>query len=455
MYIVKGFVTNAAFISNIPGIVSAIGELSTQGMTYSREKGTYDSGDTPGMVLTTFLSAEDGVKRRAENHEAQHALLISKFIYDRTLQDPGQVFSDELAQALTLEFNEKSGYYREATDFVVGPMIEVPGGYYGSNYMPEYVSWKRTGVPENRYKIWYVDQAFRSQYDEYEIIVVPALTNLGNFYQTAVQVEAALKLVTLPVMADRIQQAKGVNSPESIVRVDEYMYIDPLNSLHRLATNWGVLIYGIAGNNVDVIKDALQAYILANSTQTRAQWMQILPDIFKRTEFVLVPRWDRYAIPNLTLQAGIYSPVSELTESIAFLKQMVPAYTPAHINNNGQVFVNPYKSIAILAIGSIENRGSAYKLTDQFPDYIAVSSTSPDFSRMELLTQNWVRILMDMLIAAEMLTMFSDVPPGMTKIVRDDVLFLVKSYDNVNYLMAVKSNTDYGITGNVNVQLPA
>lgn len=437
MYIVKGFVTNAAFISNIPGIVSGIGELSTQAMTYSREKGSYEAPDASGLVLTTFLSAEDGVKRRAANDESHHALMVAKFIYGRTLQTPGAVFTDELRQALTVQFADS------AKDFTVGPMVEIAGGYSGSNYMPEYVSWTRTGVSENRYKTWYVDPAFRAQYDEFEIIVVPALVSLTGFYQTSVQIEADLKAMTLPVMTERIQAAKGENSPESIIRVEEYDYIDPLNPLHKVASNWGVLIYGIAGNNVDSIKDALQLYILSNSIQTRAWWMQILPDIFKRTEFVLAPRWDRYAIPNLTLQAGIYSPVSEPTESIAFLKRLVPAYAPPHIDNNGQVFVNPYKSISILAIGGIENRNNAYKLTDQFPDYIAVSSTSPDFSRMELLTQNWVRILMDMLLAAEVMTEFSDIPTGMTKIIRDGVLFLVKNYGNVNYLMAAKSNQIY------------
>jgi hypothetical protein len=202
-----------------------------------------------------------------------------------------------------------------------------------------------------------------------------------------------------------------------------------------------VLIYGAAGDNIDAIKDALVAYILANSTQTREQWTVILPDIFKRTEFVLIPRWDLYAIPNLTVQAGIHSPVSTLGEALAKAVAVIGSgYPSAHINSHAQLLGHPYKSLHMLAVGGPENRDNKWKITDVFADYIAVASTSLDFNRMSNATKGWALMLADLLLAAEVAEEFSSVPIGMSKTIRNGILYVVKSYQNIHFLMATKAS---------------
>ena len=45
-----------------------------------------------------------------------------------------------------------------------------------------------------------------------------------------------------------------------------------------------------------------------------------------------------------------------------------------------------------------------------------------------------------MLIAAESMDEYSDIPTGFSRVIRDDKLFLVFSMGNIHYLMVAKKN---------------
>lgn len=433
MYALKGFIAHSLMAVNVPDEVSKIGELSPQSATYSREKGYYGNAVAPNQMLVSFLSEQDNVKAEASADAVEHVHTVIKFIYDKILTGV-EIFADELLIALIEEFPAV------AENFACGPIVS---DSENRNYAPEWVSWtsKVPSIGANEIKMWLVDDAFATQYDEFEIIVVPPMTNLDDFFKTGAQVEALLKLRTISQTAEKIQQAKG-NKPETIVRIDQYDYVDPLNATHRVPSTWGILIYGAAGNNVDSIKDALVDYILANSTHTREQWTPILPDIFKRTEFILVPQWDQYALPNRETSAGIYSPFANLSGALAKIKSLVTDYPESHINNHGTAFGHPYKSLSILAIGGPENRDDMFRLSDVVPDWIAVASTSIDFNRQTQDTQNWALLLDQLLQQAETATRFSTLPFAMTKTTRNGILYVVASYDNIHYLVAAKSSID-------------
>jgi hypothetical protein len=435
MYAIKGFITHAQLANNNPGQNAYMGELSTQSLTYSREKGYYVSPAAPDLGLTTFLAARDGTKVRVSTPIANHVLAVAKHVYDKTLQTAQEVFADEVVMELIQQFQTT------ADSFTCGAIVTD-----GTYYIPQWVSWKMkasvdigSDLVENQVKIWFTDASFKFQYDEFEIVVVPPIDNLNEFFRTGAEVESLLTARSISEITARMQQAKN-DHPETVWRIEQYDYVDPLNALHRVPSTWGLLIYGIAGNNIDSIKDALVNYILANSTHTRNEWMKILPDIFRRTEFILVPMWDSYAIPNRTLQAGIYSPVASLAQSAQILKQMIAAYPASQIDRYATVMGHPYKSLSILAVGGPENRDSMFKITDFFSDYIAVSSTSQDFNRMSVNTKTWMENLSKMLLTTETMTDFSDIPLGMSKTIRNGILYLVYSYNNVHYLVAAKKN---------------
>lgn len=438
MYVLKGFITNALFSNNTKGVVAPFGEISTLSSTYAREKGLYKSTTSPDIGLVSFISSNNAVATTVSLAVSEHVIGIAKHIYDTNTAATGQVFADEMLLELLGTFASV------AESFECGEMINS-----GTLYIPEWVSWKNTSIStintsSNYIKIWFADNSFQYQYDEYEIIAIPPTDTLDDFFKIGSVVETMLTSKTPSESMLRIQNAKD-GYPDTIVRSESYDYVDPRNPSHKVSSTWSVLIYGANGNNIDAITEVLINYILAHSTHTRDEWILILPDLFRRTEFLIVPVWDKYAIPNRTLEAGIYSPTSNLKAALVTINKLGLTYTATHVGKYAGITAHPYKSLQMLSIGSPDNRNSWFQLTDVFADYIAVSSTSIDFNRMSQTTQNWANMLSTMLIIAETMSEFTNIPSsaaslGLTKTTRNGVLYLVARYDNINYLICAKKN---------------
>lgn len=432
MYVQKSFITNTTFANNTPGVVAQLGELSPDGFTYSREKGYYvERTRAPNLTVVTFISKDDDVSVVMPALISAQTLDVANFVYNQTLG--GQT---DILRTVLLE-NTLTNFAGKAAEFDCGVMVTD-----GVHALPEWMSWKSLADParpDNYIKIWFTDEAFRRQYDEFEIYVIPPFDALDNFFKPGSDVELLVKALKSSETMERIQAAKQ-SYPESVIRTQTYDYVDPLNPAHTVPTDWSVLIYGPAGDNIDSIKDALMNYIMAHTQHTLAEWTKIFPDIFKRTEFIIAPLYDQYAIPNRELATGIYSPQIDFATVVAKMKLYATQYPPAHIDTHLTMMGHPYRSLAILSIGSPDNRNEQYKLRQVFPDLIAVTSTSADFNRMSEITMEWAAMFAEMLYIAESMTEFASIPLGMMKVKRDGILYLAKSYRNINYLVVAKSN---------------
>lgn len=446
MYSSKSFCNVDALLSNVPGQNSSVGELSTYAQTFTRELGVYVDQARPGYTLMNFISSSDATGKAKMDFElVNQSIAISHLIINKGQTTTGEIFADELLNQLMTW-----GVDNDAIGFSLGQMRSHNGKWY-----PDFVKWKSELVAEdNENIVWFAIDGFISQYTDYEITVVSPVDNLDVFFTSGSNVENVISAITLPQTMDRVQAAKS-NNPETIVRSDIYDYIDPLNSAHKVPVNWPILIYGPAGNNIDAIKDAMVEYILANSSHTRAEWTAIFPDIFKRTEFIVAPHWHKYAIPNLTLQQGVYSPIVKPADILAYAKQIASEYAAAHVDAHAVSFGHPYRSLAVSTIGSSENRENLFELQQVFPDYIDVSTSSVEFQRMSPETQAWVLMISEMIIFAETMNEFSTVPVGMMKMKRGNMLFIVKTYGNIQYLVAAKRSVydllglDYDAPGGV------
>jgi hypothetical protein len=440
MYSLKGFISNDVFADNAPGAIATIGELSTQSSTYSLDKIYYTQETYPDLTFVSFLSQDPdrgavGVPANLVTQVMQVAAWV--FAQTQAVPNPGQIAASTILAGLLNQFQTS------AQNFTCGDMVTD-----GTYWVPEWLQWENTTDStygsiatgkDNLIKIWFVDASFKAEYDEYSIVVVPPMAHLDNFFTTSSNVQAELNAQTFVNTMTLIQAAKGDN-PESILDALSFDYIDPALSTNTIPTNWTVLIYGQAGNNIDAIANAIITYVLANSTHTQAEWTEILPDLFKRTEFTLIPMWDQYAIPNRNQVSGIYSPVANPSRALAMMTQVATSYPAAHINSNCCVQTYPYKSVALITCGSPNNKDSKFQIEHVFPDMLSVPSQSLDFARMATDTQNFVLLLGQMLAAAEGLTQYGNVPAGMTKLTRNNVLYLVATYDGINYLMVAKTN---------------
>lgn len=428
MNIIKGFAINRSFVNNTPGVVADIGELSARGFTFAKEPRVYSSQTYPTISFAHFPSkgSDVGYTAQIPDDQRDHLLRVANTIYTKTLSTTAIIAPGEFVEYLQAQMGSA------VADIKVGGSVQA-----GNRSIIEWIQWRNTAVTaSNLNKLWFANNSFLGQFDEYDITVVAPFEPVTQFFGNPTDVKALLTSATYEQQVASIDAARGKAS-ETYVWGKEYNYVNPVNTNDKTPAKFSCLIYGEAGNNIDLIKQAIVDYLLTNSTQTRDQWKQILPELFLRTEFLLFPQWSRMAIEHVVGgNNGVYSPIVDLTALLTRMRADSYQYTAAHVNANAQAFTFPYMSVAVGSVGHIENRDSKFKLTDWFPDYFYANNMQGDFNRMSKTTQNWVLMISEMMAIARDLTTASTVPAGFARVVRGTKLFLSKSYMDVQYLVA-------------------
>lgn len=433
MQIIKGFVTIGHLILNTPDQTALIGELSTWSRSYNREKGTYQDLLLPSYNLVAFKSTDTTTDTTTpvSQDQASQILEVVKACEDYAGNHIRPYDKIDYVNVLTVVFNNR------ISNIVIGDMVD-----NGTIEMPEWISWTSDEYDNNEIRIWLADRAFAAQYDEYEILVVSPLLNLDSFYDFYNIAVASLTNTNVEELLQRIEVVKD-NDPETYLRVMEFDYYNKDNLQQSTPTNWGVVIYGKAGDNIDIIKDTLVDYILTNSTHTAAEWTVIFPDIFKRTEFIVLPRWDKISIPNLTTISALYGSMLDPKEAHQFCLDNIPFYDQFWIEDNVTLMPFDFKALMLSVVNGQENVTGSQDITTLFSDYIPVSTSTLDFSRMSVNTRDWVLLLEKLLIAAEDADIYTALPEPLRKVVRDGDLYITAVYNNINYLVAARSNSVY------------
>lgn len=431
MYSSKSFCSVAAFASNEPGVVTPIGELTTYAETFTKELGLYHHTTLDGYDLLNFSSAADGVKKAVSQTVVDQAIGLVDLVVRTTLGTSGELYYDEILSQLKAQAETLS-----ANAVEMGPMVNA-----GAWWVPEWISWSdaTAGAADNTNKVWLGLEAFKAQYTDYEIVVVPPIDGLDQFFNPGSIVESLIQAITPTQMMDRAETAKN-GFPPTVTRTDPYEYRDPVNTARRFDVYWSVVIYGPAGNDPDIIRDALVNYILANSTHTRDEWATIFPDIFKRTEYIFAPFWDSYAAQQRVFDYGVYSPIADNTKCVDWLTTYADGYTPDQIKAVSQLMGFPYRSMQMAVVGHIENRDGKMKITDYYSDFINVGSESTDFGRMSIPTQQWAQVMMSLIVTAEALSDATDLPKGMYRVVRGTRTYVGQTHNRLLLLVLAKSN---------------
>jgi hypothetical protein len=433
MYELKAFSTIESLVSNAPGVVAPIGELSTYSATFSKDRKIYPSDSNSYITLHVFssiTSTTGAVNPPTDLVTLGHTIL--SWIYDRQMSSVVTETKQQFLNALTNAFTV------ECSGFVSGDLVNAVNG----KQFPQWISYSSRAytAEDNISTVWLSDQSFRQKYDNYEITVVPPITPVDSFFNSANSVLSAVNAVTHVDRFNLITTARA-DHPETVLVGVSFNWKDPINPANLINTNWTVLVYGSNGNDSDVIRAAIAEYLLDNSAHTEAEWRVVFPDIFKRTEFLFFPRWHNYAIENLVLQSGIYSPVTYATKEIDYLKDVLYDYTDAFIEEHTTLIPHPYKCLALNVIGGYDNREGLFDITQIYPDILNVSTTSVDYNRMTADTQGMLSHLNQMILIAESLTQYSDIPVGYRKVVRYGVLFVTARYMNIEFLVSSKLTT--------------
>lgn len=426
MYTLKGFVTINELIDNAVGVVSPVGELSQLSQTFSREIGYYPNSAGTLRLVSLFSQDENGLAPVPSTYSSKTLEILTWIhdqaqigLFDDTLQD----FLDSLTAQFTGEIEEVEA----------GEMVQAGAAWY-----PSWIRFKQLGTSDdNNIRVWFSDEDLGNQYDEYHIIVVPPIEPIDALQSDYVSVGTALDNVTPIDRSNNIQAAIG-DYPDTLSRALVYEWVDPNNPSNLIPTYWNVVIYGPAGNNQDIIKQTIADWILANSAKGLPDWEDLLPDIFKATEFIIAPFWNDYSIPNQTVKAGIYSPTIEVSDITAYLRWACSGWPVGHVDNAANIMATTYKSLAAVVAGGPDNRDGVIKFRTQFPDYAAIPTGNTDFNRISPTTQTFITLLSDLIVAAEEMTDVSDIPVGMDRLVRDGKTYCAASYDNILYLVLTK-----------------
>lgn len=454
-YFLKGFVSIGALASNVPNEVAPLGELSVRSQTFAKDRelfGTSGGNTTPSPIsLTVFTSKDaDGAAVPTDQAITDALTQFSKWAYE---QAEFGVFTSNPEVFRQQVLAEYTGMFYDVT---VGPMV-----HQGSIYLPEWVVMyfnpnivspplESPQFDRPRLKLWFSDAAFAVQYDDFKIeFIAPIETlDLDDFFTLAAVVKTKVEQRTIPELMLKVEMVTD-GQPSTVVKSIDFDYHDPLDITNLIKTTWTFVIWGAAGDNLDLIKEELIKWILDNSTHTQEEWAEIFPDIFTSTEFILIPMWNQYAVPNRTLEEGVFSPIVNAQNALTIARKLCVGskYTAPHIDTHMSIFGVPYKSIAVLACGGPENRNGKNRFEEQFMDYMAVPTTSIDFNRMGQITQQFIMLLNQMLLVAEDMTASSDVPIGTTRIKRqapngDIMTYLSASYRNVQYLVATRETVE-------------
>lgn len=443
MLLINSFGTIHPWVSNVKGVVAPVGEPSPKALTFSREIGTITKPAYDNITLLVMDSKRDGTYAPADIRATDRLLEISAYLYQQSIQG-------SLSEDLSFTTAMLSAQFGAVANFVaVGKMIST-----GSYWFPESLTISFRDLDEdNVVRIWYSDEAFRTQCDVYEILVIAPVDNVNLLHGQRAAVFSLLDSMTPDHYTTRIQQLTQDRSQTTLVS-RTFDWTDPVDPTITKVSYFTAIIYGGAGNNEDLIREAFINYLLNNSTHTREEWELIYPDLFKPLEFFITPIWDRYSLSNQLTYAGVYSPTLPLRDVLGYGNATFYQQPPAHIEEWLAVTGSIYKSLPFVSVGNWKNRRNLFGFEQLWPQYAAISTTSFDFNRMSPETQQFVMHLVEHLKHAEEITLTSDIPSGYTLIKRGDGYYLSKTFDNVVYLVWAKFN-QFPQIGDPDVPTPA
>lgn len=430
MHQIKGFYNVDGQTNNTPDTVAIFGELSSKSRTYGRDIKEYSNLASPKVKFTLFSSKSADVEIDISTQATDTILTIGNWIYDLKDAVTPNTTSSGLATMILNNFNT---FIQQVG---CGPII-----FDGIRRLPTWISYRLKGLSEEtEVKIWLNDNTFLNEYDEYIINIIPPFENIDQFFMPVQDLKELVASVTPISITDRINEVRGLY-PDTYLRAEATNYINPNNPTDQITVYWYASIHGKAGDDSNVIRQAIMKYISSNSNSAETEWKGIIPDLFNATAFYILPRWDKYAIPTRRTIPGIYSPVSGYKEVFDFMKQKLTGIvSTSHLENNLEITTHRYKSLTLGIVGGEDNRNNLAKLTNYFADYIGEETTNEDFNRQSELTKQWTNMITEMLYLAENYENNPNLPSSIRLVSRNGLSFLVRKLDNIEYYVALKSN---------------
>jgi hypothetical protein len=246
MKTIRAFLAKASYTNNVVGQINEFFELSPFALTFSKRKGEYQYINFPGDILHTFVTKDGDADYTLGVTELDE---VSSVVASAVDYMTSHLFPFDLTDLFNTVQADMAGRISQLQFGAIKVGLE--------HTLPEWIEWRSVTHVDLVVRVWLSNEAFENQYTEYEIVTVPPIDNLDRFFGHYGALASELGALTITDTIGRIQDFKG-GVPESYTRVYAFDYINPHRTPpSRLQVNWGVLVYGKNGDNIDAIKDAI------------------------------------------------------------------------------------------------------------------------------------------------------------------------------------------------------
>lgn len=440
MYDIKGFLVIPGLVDNRDGITAKFGELSEVSETFSRDRRQFNNASiAPNIALKTFRYVNNVGETINPSSDAvmRRLLILGQWLYGQydAAQIPTELQAAMFADSIRQEHN--------FTEVTLGTITQ---GVTTNKRLPTFVRVKFIEANvEYTAKIWISDEAFRKEYEHYQIFVIPPTPSITDLRLDSIGLNAVL--ATSNIANHLVNNLSSITTkyPQSAILKFDLPWHDLSNPDVTISTTWTVVTYGLSGTDVDHVKEAIRNYISDNSSES--QWNVIYPTLYSENEFVVVPLWDIVAAPEAGANPILFSPTPTPSKITQVANSRLPSgyaqqsgSLATFINTNLRVLPSSYRELGLLCVGSPNNTGNVADIKKIYPDYTGLPSTSADFSRMAANTRAFITKLHYALEVAYTADQSTMLPAEFTRAIRSGRLYVGFSLDGYQFLVQARAS---------------
>lgn len=436
---IKGFLVIPSLTDNRDGITAKFGELSEVSETFSRDRRHYsDAVKAPNVTIQTFrvTDAAGASINPAPAAVMNRLLILGQWLFAQ--YDAAQIPQNNQATLFADTIKQEHSF----SDVTVGTITQ---GASTNKRFPTFVRVKFTEANvEYAAKIWISDEAFRKEFEHYQIFAIPPTASLADLRLDAVALTTIFATANIAEhLIDNISSITTKYPQSAIVKYD-LLWHDLNDPESTMKTTWTIVTYGLGGTDVDAIKEAIRNYIAKNSSESR--WNIIYPSLYSENEFTIVPVWDSIAAPEAGANPVLFSPMITPEKTTALSRSHFPAgYSQTSgsqstfLNKNLRIMPSSYRELMLLALGNPNNSNNVSDIKMLFSDYTGLPSTNADFSRMEKNTRDFITKLHSALDVAYSAGQSTILPGEFTRAIRTGRLYVCFTLIGYQFMVQARS----------------
>ncbi len=419
-YVIKGFCVINAMTNNIIGDLSPIGELSDYSRTFSTVKTLVADPAFPQVSCEIFSSKEDGILK---------SMPVSSKTILLTLLD------DIIAHFVpTMEFNVQfASRLPHATLLGMGESIG-----FNSVILPTWIRFSLFADGEPiEFKIWFADAAFKAEYDEYEIRILPPVPSPQDLSLPHTQLMALLDDQTYASRINDLELLRNEKPCTKIVTID-IKWSDPQTDFSTYLP-WTLIVFGPHGLIREHQLDAIKTYLENHTDKDSEEWEEWFPEINVKDTLIIIPLWDRIALRGSGSISYMHSPCVTISTISAAARMRYNRQATELELSRTYYTVCEYKSVGYIAIG--ESDGDLVKtLLDHYPDYTMINLNDMNANRLSAKTRNALYEIERAIRIAESATATSTIPEEYRRTEMNGYQYLTYNVDGVTHHVMTKTS---------------